>query len=262
MGLAYDRRGQGPELVLLHGLGHRRQGWNAVLDLLTPHRHVIAIDLPGHGDSPPLKVVNGTDPVEAIGTELVATLGELGLDRPHIAGNSLGGALALGAAARGHVRSVTALSPAGFWAADWQYHYAKALFGVMKSARPLSPYLPYLAKSAIGRGVLHAAIVARPSRMPVEQAIGDAEGFFRATDAVNQVLKDKLTFTECADIPADLPVTIAWGEKDRLLLPSQARVVKRQLPDARFVLLRGCGHVPMTDDPRSVANVILQGSAG
>lgn len=260
MGLAYDRRGEGPELVLLHGLGHRRQAWNAVIDLLTPHRHVIAVDLPGHGDSPPLEA-NGTDPVEAIGQELIAMLGELGIERPHVVGNSLGGALALGAAARGHARSVTALSPAGFWAADWQYRYTKAVFETMKSSGPLKPYLPRLGNSTVGRGILNAAIVAHPSRLPAEQAIGDAEAFFRATDAVEQILKEKLTFTEAADIPADVPVTIAWGEKDRLLLPSQARVAKRQLPNATFILLRDCGHVPMTDDPRSVARIILQGSS-
>ncbi|MBO0820206.1 MAG: alpha/beta fold hydrolase [Nocardiopsaceae bacterium] len=259
MGLAYDRRGQGPELVLLHGLGHRRQAWNAVLDLLTPHRHVITVDLPGHGDSPPLKT-NGTDPVEAMGAELIATLEELGVGRPHVAGNSLGGALALGAAARGRAKSVTALSPAGFWAADWQYHYTKAVFGTLKAGRPLKPWMPRLAQTTAGRAFMHGAVVARPSRMTPEQAIGDAEAFYRATETVDEVLASKRTFTEAAAIPADVPVTIAWAEKDRVLLPSQARVAKRQLPGATFILLRGCGHVPMTDDPRSIARILLRGS--
>ena len=52
MGLAYERIGSGPPLVLLHGVGHRRQAWGAVLDRLTPHRDVILVDLPGHGESP------------------------------------------------------------------------------------------------------------------------------------------------------------------------------------------------------------------
>src|SRR5579863_9536640 len=55
MELAYERHGTGPTLVLLHGVGHRRQAWQPVLDLLTPHRTVIMVDLPGHGDSPPLR---------------------------------------------------------------------------------------------------------------------------------------------------------------------------------------------------------------
>ena len=260
MGLAYDRSGEGPELVLLHGVGHRRQAWNAVTDLLTPHRTVIAVDLPGHGDSPPLKA-EGMDPVEAMGLELKALLGELGLSRPHIAGNSLGGALALGAAARGLARSVTGLSPAGFWAAPWQFPYAKGVFRAMQSSGPLKPYLPRLAHSTIGRGVINAAIIAKPSCMSAEQAIGDAQAFYRAKDAVDQILAERISFTEAAAIPADVPVTIAWGEKDRLLPPSQARVAKQQLPNAKFILLRGCGHVPMTDDPKAVAKVLLEGSA-
>ena len=259
MGLVYERRGEGPELVLLHGVGHRRQAWNAVLDLLTPHRTVITVDLPGHGDSPPLKP-NGTDPVEAMGQELRALFDELGLDRPHVAGNSLGGALALGAAARGHARSVTGLSPAGFWARPWEYQYAKGVFRAMQSSGPLKPYLPKLAQSTVGRAVLNSAIIAKPSRMTAEQAIGDAEAFFRAKDAVNQILAEKIAFTEAAAIPAGVPVTIAWGEKDRLLPRSQARVARQHLPNATFILLRGCGHVPMTDDPRAVAKVLLDGS--
>ena len=55
MGLAFERTGSGPPLVLLHGVGHRRQAWHAVLDRLTPHRDVILVDLPGHGESPPLE---------------------------------------------------------------------------------------------------------------------------------------------------------------------------------------------------------------
>jgi len=259
VGLAYDRQGDGPELVLLHGLGHRRQAWNAVLDLLTPHRHVITVDLPGHGESPDLKA-DGQDPVEVVGAQLIDLLDELGIDRPHIAGNSLGGALGLGAAARGHALSVTALSPAGFWAAPWQYRYAKMVFQIMASGGPLRPFLPRLASSPFGRTLLLGAILGRPSLMSPQQAIGDAKSFFRARDAVHQILADRLDFTEGKDVPADVPVTIAWGEHDRLLPLSQARVARQQLPNAKFILLRGCGHVPMTDDPRSIARIILQGS--
>ncbi|HEV7862018.1 MAG TPA: alpha/beta fold hydrolase, partial [Acidimicrobiia bacterium] len=51
MDLAYDRTGHGAPLVLLHGLGHRRQAWDAVLPLLASDRDVITVDLPAMGDS-------------------------------------------------------------------------------------------------------------------------------------------------------------------------------------------------------------------
>jgi pimeloyl-ACP methyl ester carboxylesterase len=58
----------------------------------------------------------------------------------------------------------------------------------------------------------------------------------------------------------DVPVTIAWGTRDRLLLSRQAKRAQEALPNARFVPLPGCGHVPMTDDPERIAAVLLEGS--
>src|ERR1700751_489489 len=109
MDLAYERHGTGPALVLLHGVGHRRQAWQPVLDLLTPHRTVTMADLPGHGDSPPPRA-GGRAAIRAIAEEIVAFFDTLGLVRPHVAGNSLGGALALAAGARGRAATVTGLS--------------------------------------------------------------------------------------------------------------------------------------------------------
>src|ERR1700761_1396683 len=131
MTLAHDRVGSGPPLVLLPGVGHRRQAWNAVVPLLRDRRELIMADLPGHGESPPFEP-NGREPVQAMAEEVIAFLGELGLDRPHVAGNSLGGALALIAASEGHAATVTGLSPAGFWASRRQFSYAKAIFKIME----------------------------------------------------------------------------------------------------------------------------------
>src|SRR5262249_60364374 len=91
-----------------------------------------------------------------------------------------------------------------------------------------------------------------------EKAAADVSAFFRARPTVPAALTTRVSFTE--PIPAGVPVTIAWGTKDRLLPPSQARVARRCLPQARFVSLAGCGHVPMTDNPRLVARVLLDGS--
>jgi pimeloyl-ACP methyl ester carboxylesterase len=260
MGLAYECRGAGPTMVLLHGVGHRRQAWNVVLGLLTPHRTVITVDLPGHGASPPLRgIANGRPAVRAIAAEILAFFDELGLDRPHVAGNSLGGALALLVGAAGRAASVTGLSPAGFWASPWQFGYAKAVFMSAQLTGPaVRPLVPALARNTLGRSIMDGPFVAMPSRMTPEQAAADALAFFSARPAVKAVLDKRVSFTE--PIPAGVPVTIAWGTKDRLLPPSQARVAMRRLPQARFVPLTGCGHVPMTDNPGLVAKVLLDGS--
>jgi pimeloyl-ACP methyl ester carboxylesterase len=258
MSLAYERAGSGPALVLLHGLGHRRQGWAAVLDKLTPHRDVISVDLPGHGQSPPLRA-SGQHPVEAIAEQIGTLLSELGLARPHLAGNSLGGTIALTLAAQGRAASVTALSPAGFPGHDYEFYYDKVLFTVSRvAARGIRPLVPVLSAGAAGRVLLYGAMVTRPDRVTPEQAQGDVAGFASAGEAMRAVFAGPMRFT--GSVPDDVPVTVAWGTSDRVLPPSNARVAQRQLPKARFVPLPGCGHVPMTDDPDLVAMVLLAGS--
>src|SRR5438270_9806397 len=113
MQLNYHRVGSGPPLLLLHGIGHRWQGWEPVFDRVAPERELIAVDLPGFGDSPapPSGTPAGIDSITDL---LVAFLDDLGLERPHVAGNSLGGWAALELAKRGRAASATALSPAGF----------------------------------------------------------------------------------------------------------------------------------------------------
>jgi pimeloyl-ACP methyl ester carboxylesterase len=259
MGLAYTRAGSGPPLVLFHGVGHRRQAWDAVMDRLTPHRDVIAVDLPGHGESPPLDV-SSKSVLEALAGGVIGLLDDLGLDRPHIAGNSLGGMIALEAGLFGRAASVTALSPAGFWRNDAELGYIKAIFRTMQAlGERLRPVAPRLARTTAGRAVLCGTIVSRPSRMSPRQVEGDLAAFLAAKPALDVILDAAEPYF--GEIPAHVPTTIAWGSKDRLLSPREALVARQRLPHARFVRLTGCGHVPMTDDPELVARVLLRGSS-
>jgi pimeloyl-ACP methyl ester carboxylesterase len=258
MNLAFDRVGSGPPLVLIHGVGHRRQAFGAVVDLLSPHRELILVDLPGHGESPPL-VVDGRPPVEVLLESVLGLLDDLGLERPHFAGNSLGGRLALEAGAAGRAASVTALSPAGFFRGQADVRYARSVFTIMQVAgKALAPAAPLLLRTTAGRALVYSAVVRRPSQLTPEQARGDMAAFLAARDALNVIMAGADQFSGL--ISADAPVTIAWGANDRLLPRRQAIVAKAQLPSAHFVLMRGCGHVPMTDNPAMVAGVLLRGS--
>jgi pimeloyl-ACP methyl ester carboxylesterase len=111
--LNHYRGGEGEPLTLIHGIGSRWQMWEPVLEGLVAHRDVIALDLPGFGVSPMPRP--GTPPG---GDSLVKLVHEFltqeGINRPHVAGNSLGGLIALEVARRGLARSATALSPVGF----------------------------------------------------------------------------------------------------------------------------------------------------
>ncbi|MFI6473507.1 alpha/beta fold hydrolase [Streptomyces sp. NPDC050516] len=256
--VTYRREGTGEPLLLLHGIGHHLQAWDPVFDLLAADRDVIAIDLPGFGASPALPdgVSYGLSTVVPI---LGALCEALGIERPHVAGNSLGGLLALELGREKLVRSVTALSPAGFWTPS-ERQYAFSVLRMMRQvaqALPL-PVIERMSRTAAGRTALTSTIYARPARRSPEAVVAEtlalrtAPGFEQTLAAGQGVL-----FTD--DVPG-VPVTVAWGSKDRLLLRRQGVRAKHTVPGARLVRLPGCGHVPMNDDPALVTRVILDGS--
>src|SRR5262249_59853579 len=109
-----------------------------VRERLPACRDVVLVDLPGHGESPPLRPA-GRPVVEALLDEVLGLLDELELDRPHLAGNSLGGRLALEAGVARRAATVTALSPAGFWRADGEARYARPGFKIIEFGRARLP---------------------------------------------------------------------------------------------------------------------------
>lgn len=257
MDIAYERRGAGTPLVLIHGIAHRWQAWEPVLDELSVHHDVIAIDLPGFGRSPrpPGRMPAS---VPAFAALLVPFLAGLGVERPHVAGNSLGGGLALELAAAGQARSATAFSPAGFATRS----EAWLALGILVQHRAVTYAPEALIRRVVatprGRRIAMGMIMSRPQALTPDRAIGDVlamrqgKGFAPIARALRGY--------EFHDAP-DVPVTIAWGERDKILLYRQAGRARKRLPEALHVRLTGCGHVPMGDDPALVAKTILETTA-
>jgi pimeloyl-ACP methyl ester carboxylesterase len=109
--LSYERRGRGEPLLLIHGAGSYRRMWETVMDILAAKRKVIAVDLPGHGDS--LLMEERIPPKsQNFARLMVAFLQELEMESAHVAGNSSGGWTALEMAKLGHSRSVTIVAGA------------------------------------------------------------------------------------------------------------------------------------------------------
>ncbi len=256
--LAYTRRGSGEPLLLLHGIGHHRQVWDPVLPALAAERDVIAVDLPGCGESPALPDGMAHD-LPTMSAVLVALCAALEIERPHVAGNSLGGLLALDLGRARLVRSVTALSPAGFWN-DAERRYAFTVLSAMRrvARRIPPPVVERLARPAIGRTLLTSTIYARPGRRSPEAVVAETLALARA-QGFSETLRSGRTVQFTDDI-VGTPVTVAWGNRDRLLIPRQGVRAKSVIPKARLVRLPGCGHVPMNDDPALVARVVLDGS--
>jgi pimeloyl-ACP methyl ester carboxylesterase len=251
--LAHDRTGSGPPLLLVHGLGSSKEMWRPVVPLLARERDVIALDLPGFGAS-----AAGPRTVDGLAEAVAEFSDALGLDRPHVAGNSMGGGIALALGAMGRVRSACAVCPIGF-ANDREALYARGVLATTRvMSRVLAPVAEPLARSRVLRAAMTSHAVARPGRLPPAEAALWTR-VYAAAPAFWDLLRDAPGWDV---VPPACPTTVAWGEHDRLLIFSrQAPRARRVLPAARHVVLTGCGHVPTWDDPDQVARVLLEASA-
>ena len=249
--LAHRRSGSGPPLLLLHGIGLDVNCWEPVRPILERERDVIAVDLPGFGGSARLE---GTPSVQALASAVEGLIADLGLERPHVAGNSLGGAISLELGARGSVSSACALSPAGFAMGREAAYAHSTLLSIHAMARALEPYARVAYGGAARRTLLMSLVVSRPWRVTPEQAAT----MNHATATCSGFLPTLPEVNAWRPVAPVCPATIAWAEHDRLLIRSrQAPRAARMLPGVRHTILEGCGHVPMTDDPGQVAAAIL-----
>src|SRR6478672_116349 len=257
LALNHHREGAGEPLLLLHGVGHHWQAWRPVIDLLAGELDVIACDSPGFGASAPL--APGIEPtVPAYADAFEWFFAELGLERPHVAGNSMGGAIALELARRRAVASATAFSPAGFWTAAERRFCQVSLGALAATPAWARPATVALARTRPGRVALFSQTFGYPARLPAEEAVATLRDAW-AAPALGPALAafSSYSFTEGGEL-RHVPVTIAWGIRDRLLpYRLQAPRARRLLPAAAHVAL-GAGHVPFYDDPAACTAVVRE----
>lgn len=254
-------RGTGRPLVLLHGIGSAAAAWEPVMDRLAAERRVLAYDLPGFGSSPPLPDHVEPTPL-ALGTAVLEDLRRRGItEAADFAGNSLGGRIALDLAKEHLVRTVVAISPGGLW----RDKMPRVSRWMLQSNRMLARRLPGPAKlvmrSGLGRTIaLGSLMSARGSRVPVEAAIQSVTDIARggAFEAVLDGSREPFRGGDAITVP----VTILWGDKDRVLSARTGCQYRGELPaHATWHVLRNAGHVPMYDQPDEVARLILEGTA-
>ncbi|AEH35690.1 alpha/beta fold hydrolase [Halopiger xanaduensis] len=258
MPLNHIRRGTGEPLVLVHGLGGSWRTWLPVLDDLAAEREVIAVDLPGHGATPPSP---GETSIETLTDAVTSFLEANDLRGVDIVGNSMGGRLVLELARRGVVGATVALDPGGFWTGWERYFFYATLAPSIRLVRLLQPVLTPLTESAAGRTLLLAQLSARPWELPADVAREELRTF--ADSPVFDELLRRLAFGPgqpgTADAPG--PVVIGWGRKDLVTLPRQATRATARFPDARLHWFEGSGHYPHWDAPAETVRLI-QASTG
>lgn len=257
--LRHERGGSGDPLVLVHGVGACWRCWDAVQNRLREHHDVIAVDLPGYGDSPPLE---GEPTVYALTDALDEALVGAGLDGAHLVGSSMGGWIVAELAGRGRAKTAVAIAPAGL-ATERESKYLKGTLGPsQETARRLEPYVDRIVATGLGRTLLFGQSCARPWRLSADGAAHQVRMF-----ANSESYLDTLNWMTGPGVqPRDLeriscPFRVIWGTLDLVLPYRQAKRWAQVVPGAELVTLRGLGHLPMTDDPEVTAEKILEVTA-
>lgn len=246
--LAYAALGDGGDggvggdpVVLVHGYGGDKNSWLFVQQPLSAGRTVYAIDLPGHGESG--KDV-GDGSLETLARAVLGFLGELGIERAHLVGHSLGGAVVTAAAAAdpSRVASVTLVAPAGF-GDEINAAYLRG-FAAASSRRELRAHL--------------AALFADPSL--ATRKFADDLLRYKRIDGVDKALNTLLGMLLDGDAPAidaapllatvRVPVGVVWGRQDAVLPVSNAD----GLPGVTVV--DGAGHMVHLEQPQAVVAAI------
>ena len=262
MTLNHVRQGSGPPLLLLHGIGSQHQAFGPVLGRLAAEHDTIAADLPGFGGSPLLPA--GERPTaEGLATGVERFLDEVGWERPHIAGNSLGGWVGLELAKRGRAASVCGLGTAGFANTRELRLAVASLSNGRRMAKLIRDRAPTVLRTGPARRAAFAVFAAKGERMTVDEAVSSIQNL-ADSPGWDDTLAELAQSAFHGGAQVKVPVTMAWGRRERLLIPRerQAHRSVQRVPGARLVWLERCGHVPMWDDPPQVADVILTSARG
>jgi pimeloyl-ACP methyl ester carboxylesterase len=218
--------GSGHPAVLVHGLGGSWRWWEPVVQPLAERMRIYLVDLPGFGSARGRPFVLGD-----AHRYIRALLEELGLERVHLIGHSLGG--------------VVCARVAALWPNLVDRLILVAPAGLLDRQHPSQYVLPFAA------ALRHA----RPRFLRV--ATGDSlrAGPVTVYRAGRQLLGDNALRGELSTIPA--PTLLVWGERDPIVPPRLAGEYQRAITGAEIVILVGAGHVPMSDQPDAFAAAVL-----
>lgn len=258
--LTRHRGGSGQPLVLVHGLGLSWRSWQPVLDALEDRHDVVAIDLPGFGESPPLPDGSAPTPTR-LADAVESELDRLSLDTPALVGNSLGGWVALELARRGRAARAVVISPSGLESPPERAFVIAVNEQMRIRARLGAPLGRWLTAPALARVMLFGGLRSQPWRLSPDAAARDLHDFgyspgFQSTLSSTVATRAAMWLGEI-----QVPVRVAYGTLDLMLGVFTAPRFAAAIPRAELIPLPAVGHVPMLDDPELVARTILDFTA-
>ena len=248
--LESERKPGTESVVLIHGFGAIKENWLRMAAHMTEKSHVVVLDLPGHGKS--TKEMDRLYTIEAQANYVKKILAAMNLDKVHMAGNSMGGAISSVFAARypEAVKTVTLFDPAGIF--DVEAPMQEAL---KAGKNPLIVNDEKSFDQLVDFAMEKPPIIPWPiSSVVAERAI--------AKQTINKKIFDDIKSQKVQDFKVEIvkikaPVQIIWGTEDRVIAVGNAQVFDELIPDSTLNIYQGLGHVPMMEVPKRSASDML-----
>lgn len=260
--IAYRAAGEGPVVLLVHGMAGSSATWKPVMPLLAPHVTVVAPDLPGHGRSAKPR---GDYSLGASASFLRDLITALGHDRVTIVGQSLGGGVAMQFCYQypERIERLVLVGSGGLGEEVMSILKVLAAPGVDLLMTPA--FLPFFrdAGNAVGRGL--AKVGLRPSPQAFEMwrayaSLTDAStrsAFVQTLRAVVDTRGQRVSAHDKLYLSARVPSMVVWGDKDPVIPVSHAYAAHDAMPASRLEIFEGCGHFPHFEDPVAFAELLL-----
>lgn len=245
----YLEGGQGETVLLIHGFQSNKDIWIRMAKQLTKHYHVIAIDLPAHGDSTIFMDKSYTVPEQA--KRVISIMDKLQLTQPvHVMGHSMGGAIAFHVAylAPSHVKSLALMSSAGIISPQPSELYLRN----QKGENPLivrneDDYKKMLAFTMSDPPYIPTPIIATLTRIAIERE--------KIGEKIYQELNLKYSLNPEEVLPKiKVPTLVLWGDQDKVIHVASSVVFKRLIPQAQVVIFKGVGHAPQIERTKESAH--------
>jgi len=259
--LAYREAGEGPALLLIHGMAGSSRTWKAVMPELSRHFHVIAPDLPGHGESAP---PTGDYSLGNLAATLRDLLGVLGVQRATIVGQSLGGGVAMQLAYQHPElaeRMVLVCSGGLGREVTWMIR-ALSLPGAEYVAPVIFPGFVRDLGDRVA-GVAQRFGIRSPRLAEIWDAYATLTepdhraAFLRTVHAVIEPGGQAVSATDRLYLAAAMPTLIVWGDADPIIPVSHGIAAHDAMPGSRLEIFEGVGHFPHAEDPARFTSVLL-----
>ena len=261
--IAYRSAGEGPVILLIHGMAGSSETWETTIERLAEHATVIAPDLPGHGGSDKPR---GDYSLGALANSLRDLLVVLGHERVTIVGHSLGGGVALQFAYQfpDRCERLVLVSAGGL---------GKEVHGLLRAlSAPGAEYVLALATApaflnvaAAVTGLLgNVGLRTAPAFAEIMRSyrgLGDAEtrvAFFHTLRAVIDLAGQRVSASDRLYLASDLPTLIVWGDRDPFIPMAHGRAASEAIAGSSLEIFEGSGHFPHRDDPDRFAALLTE----